>query len=201
MRHIRTNHRRGSAVCGLVATSVLMAAGPTFRADYRFTRTTHPRRCSATPTGKSRTARLSHAGRGRRLAARERQGVPGPADLREREVRGGLQGRLPHARGEDARRRQKGILMSLTEGDLAPYAVKIDAAGKEIAARRCLRRLAARAGGGGGGGGGWRRRRRSTAPAARAGGAPPAAAPAASRGPGGCGQRSYGAHDGPDGRA
>src|SRR5262245_11635552 len=39
MRHIRTTLVAIGAVCGFVATSVLMAAGPTFRADYRFTGT------------------------------------------------------------------------------------------------------------------------------------------------------------------
>jgi hypothetical protein len=43
----------------------------------------------------------------------------------------------------------KGVLMSVTEGDLVPYMVKIDAQGKEIS-REALQPGAGRAGGGGG---------------------------------------------------
>src|SRR5689334_15295755 len=46
----------------------------------------------------------------------------------------------------------KGILMSVTENDLVPYMVKIDAGGKELS-REALPAPAGRAGGGGGGGG------------------------------------------------
>src|SRR5207237_19759 len=69
----------------------------------------------------------------------------------------------------------KGVLMSVTEGDLVPYLVKMDAAGRELS-REALPAPAGRAGGGGAVGGG------------RAGGAGAgrAAAPAAGGGgPGG----------------
>ncbi len=77
----------------------------------------------------------------------------------------------------------KGILMSVTEGDLVPYMVKVDASGKELS-REALPAPAGRGGrgggarGGGGGGG--------AAPAARGGaapgGAPGGAAPAGAAG-------------------
>src|SRR5207245_1196654 len=96
----------------------------------------------------------------------------------------------------------KGVYLSLSDGDLAPYALVIDAQGREVTRTRLS--AAARAGGGGGGGnaaragaggaaGGGGGARAANAPAANA---PPAAgtqAAAAPRGGGGAGGGGRGA--------
>src|SRR5262245_54122973 len=72
----------------------------------------------------------------------------------------------------------KGVLMSVTENDLVPYMVKIDAQGKEVS-REALQAGAGRAGGGGGRGAGGAAGAGAGAPGAGAGAAGAAAAPAA----------------------
>jgi hypothetical protein len=92
----------------------------------------------------------------------------------------------------------KGVLMSAAEGDLNAYLVKIDAQGKEIS-REQLQAAAGRGGGGGGaGGGGAGRAGGGGAPggvpaAGAAPGAPPAGQPPAGQPPGGRGAGGRGA--------
>ncbi|MCC7007790.1 MAG: VCBS repeat-containing protein [Acidobacteria bacterium] len=140
----------------LVATAVVMGfgavgvhgAGPTFRADYRFTGSTLS---GFTPVGAA-TWRVQNgeivgtpkepSGGWLLLDAREFQNLQLYANVQctasckagllvraERTADGGL----------------KGILMSLTEGDVAPYLVKIDANGKEVS-REAVQAPAGRAG-------------------------------------------------------
>ena len=157
-------------LCALAAT--VFTAGPTFRADYRF-------------TGSSLTGFRPLGAAEWRVQNGEIVGTPKDAsggwlllDGKEFQdtqiyasvkcVAGCKAGVLMRAE-KTADGGMKGLLMSVTENDLVPYVVKIDAAGKEISREP----LAAPAGRGGGG-----------APGGRAGGAPPAGAapPPAGRG-------------------
>ena len=162
-----------TAMAGLVAISV-HGAGPTFRADYRFTGTSL---AAFKPLGQADwkvqngeivgTPR-NPAGGWLLVDGKEFQDLQVFADVT---CTGGCKAGILMRAEKMADGGMKGILMSLNDGDLQPYLVKIDASGKEIS-REVIPAPAGRAGGGGGAapGGG------------RAGAAPAAPAPAAAAG-------------------
>ena len=105
---------RGSAALALgllAAASGVMAAGPTFRADYRFTGTSLS---GFTPLGqadwKVQNGEIVGTPKDpeRRLAAGDWQVISGPADVRQRQVRRRLQGGVSRPRREDVRRKHEG---------------------------------------------------------------------------------------------
>ena len=99
-----------AAMCVWLATPVF-TAGPTFRADYRFTRYGADRLQAGgfgRLEGAERRDRRNGERRQRRLAAARRQGISGHADVRERQVRRRLQGRVRDARRKDTGWRHEG---------------------------------------------------------------------------------------------
>ena len=148
------------AAVGVLGVMSTYAAGPTFRADYRFTGTALT---AFTPIGQADwkvqngeiVGTPKDASGGWLLVnAKEFQDLQMYASVKC--AAGCKAGFLMRAE-KTADGGMKGILMSLTEGDTVPYLVKIDKAGKEIS-REALPAPAGRGGGGGGaaraGGGG-----------------------------------------------
>ena len=176
MKHLRMMVVATAGLCVSLATSVF-TAGPTFRADYRFSGTAWRRSSrSARRTGRCRTARSSarpkDANGGWLLVdGKEFQDTQMYASVK---CVGGCKAGFLMRAEKTPDGGMKGVLMSVTEDDLRAYIVKMDATGKEIS-REPLPAPAGRAGGGRGAGGAaahrWRGGRRA------AGGARPVAAP------------------------
>src|SRR5262245_15098251 len=138
-------------VCTLAAT--VFTAGPTFRADYRLSGSSLT---GFRPIGQAEWkvqngeivgTPKDAAGGWLLLDAKEFQDTQIYASVKC--VNGCKAGVLMRAE-KTSDGGMKGIVMSLTENDLVPYVVKIDATGREISREP----LAAPAGRGGGGGGG-----------------------------------------------
>jgi len=155
------------AVGLLAVVSPLTAAGPTFRADYRFSGTSLS---GFTPMGqadwKVQNGEIvgtpkDASGGWLLLNGKSLQDLQMYADVKC--VAGCKAGFLMRA-AKTADGGMKGILMSVTEGDLNSYLVKVDAQGREVS-REPLPMPAGRAGGAGGGGAA-----RAGGGAARAGG-------------------------------
>ena len=152
-----------AAMCVLLATSVF-TAGPTFRADYRFSGTALT---DFKPVGSADwkvqngeivgTAKDTNGG-WLLLGGKEFQDTQMYASVK---CVGGCKAGFVMRAEKTPDGGMKGVLMSVTENDLVPYIVKLDASGKEISREP----LAAPAGRGGGG---------PTGGAPTSGGAPPA---------------------------
>ena len=162
----------------LAAASAVTAAGPTFRADYRFTGTSLN---GFTPLGqadwKVQNGEIvgtpkDPSGGWLFVAGKSFQDLQMYANVKC--VAGCRAGFLVRAE-KTADGGMKGILMSLTEGDQVPYLVRIDAQGREIS-REAVPAGAPAAGGGGGGRGAGDGRG-----GGRGGGAPAGAAPTGGR--------------------
>jgi hypothetical protein len=178
---------------GTLGILSMHASGPTFRADYRF-------------SGSSLSAFKPFGQADWKVENGEIVGTPKDAaggwllvdarSFQDTQVYASVKCAAPCKAGflmraeKTADGGMKGVLMSVTEGDLNAYAVKLDAQGKEIS-RETLQPGAGRGGGGGGGGGtGQGRAGGGGAPGAPPGaGAAPgvAGAPAAGQAPGGRG--------------
>ena len=176
MKNWRTMAVATTVVSTLFAISVF-TAGPTFRADYRFTGTTLT---GFKPIGQAEW----------KVQNGEIVGTPKDAaggwllvdgkEFQDTQIYASMKCATGCKSGILMRAEKtpdggmKGVLMSVTEDDLVPYLVKMDASGKEVS-REALPAPAGRAGGGGragrgagaAGGGG-----RAAAPAGGAAGAP-----------------------------
>jgi hypothetical protein len=146
-----------AAVAAIIGLSILpvSGAGPTFRADYRF-------------TGSSLTAFKPVGQADWKVVNDEIVGTPKDANggwllldgkgFQDTQMYASVKCTAGCKAGFLMRAEKtpdggmKGVLMSVAESDLVPYMVKIDAQGKEIS-REALPAGAGRAGGGGGGGG------------------------------------------------
>ncbi|HMF41528.1 MAG TPA: FG-GAP-like repeat-containing protein, partial [Polyangia bacterium] len=145
-----------AAVAAIIGLSILpvSGAGPTFRADYRF-------------TGSSLSAYKPVGQADWKVVNGEIVGTPKDANggwllldgkgFQDTQMYASVKCTAGCKAGFLMRAEKtpdggmKGVLMSVTENDLVPYMVKIDAQGKEIS-REALQPGAGRAGGGGGGG-------------------------------------------------
>jgi len=152
MRNWRTLAMATAAVCLLFAISVF-TAGPTFRADYRFTGTALT---GFKPVGQADW----------KVVNGEIVGTPKDAsggwllldgkEFQDTQIytsvkcAAGCKAGILMRAEKTADGGLKGVLMSVTENDLVPYVVKIDASGKEIS-REPLPAPPGRAGGAGGG--------------------------------------------------
>jgi hypothetical protein len=153
---MRRRYAHAAAVAAILGLSILpvSGAGPTFRADYRF-------------TGTSLTAFKPIGQADWKVVNGEIVGTPKDANggwllldgksFQDTQLYASVKCTAGCKTGFLMRATKtpdggmKGVLMSATENDLVPYLVKIDAQGKEIS-REALQPGAGRAGGGGGGG-------------------------------------------------
>src|SRR6478672_3140225 len=134
MRHVRTFLTATAALCLLFAISVF-TAGPTFRADYRFS--------GSALTGFKPLGQAAWSVQNGEIVGTPKDASGGWLLVDGKEFQdlqlyasvkcaaGCKAGYLMRAE-KTSDGGMKGILMSLTEGDLVPYMVKIDAQGKEI---------------------------------------------------------------------
>src|SRR6478672_4902257 len=134
MRHVRTFLTATAVLCLLFAISVF-TAGPTFRADYRFT--------GNSLTGFKPLGQATWTVQNGEIVGTPRDAsggwllVDGKA-FQDTQMYASVKCAVGCKTGIVMRAERmagggmKGILMSLTENDLVPYLVRIDASGKEI---------------------------------------------------------------------
>jgi hypothetical protein len=165
MKHSRTAILAATAICALSAATVF-AAGPTFRADYRFTGSglsgfkSFGQADWKVQNGEIVGTPKNPGGGWLLLDGKAFQDTQMYASVK---CAGGCRAGMLMRAGKTPEGGLKGVLMSLTEDDLVPYMVTIDAQGREIS-REALPPLPPGRGG----------RGQGPAPAVPGAGAPPA---------------------------